>query len=270
MKKHSHQINRKSPEYKLWRANVYASDSWTCVLCSKKAKRIEAHHIYPVRDYPEKALDPSNGVTLCFACHRVIFGKEHLLVDYFAALKANRVNSVKVSTSKTGNRENTEPSLGRNALEGVTTRSRVFKIEQFISRQVQCVICKKSLMRHYYRTQRSKIFFCSRECRGVWCGKTIGGNNRKEVAKRQCGFCKKNLKPTPSSKHRVKKFCDNSCQAKYLWRVQGRKKPKILNGRWTIKYTSCVGCGTKAKPHYGKGSCMTCYNKSYNARVKRQ
>ena len=262
-------VNRKTPEYKLWRAKVYALGGWKCCVCSSK-KDLEAHHIYTVRKYPEKALEEQNGVPLCRRCHNLINGKEDQLVKFFTDLRANGVNSVKTHDVKKDIMDNTEPTREGDLAKGVTTRNRVFKIEQFIDKQVPCVICSKLLMRHYHRVQRSKIFFCSRKCRGKWIGKKAIEWNRKTLKKGSCLFCKKELIPTPSSKHRNKKFCGNSCHSKYMWRVQKRKPTSYLEGRWTAKFDSCVVCGTKEKRHYGNGRCMTCYNKNYNARFIRQ
>lgn len=263
-------ISRKTVVYKMWRANVYASDYWKCIVCSSK-KRIEAHHILPVRTHPELALDENNGVTLCFSCHRLIAGKEQEVAKILTELKANRVNSVKSHTSTEGYMANTEPSQSGNRLEGVTTRNRVFRIEQFIKKQVECSWCKKMLYRHFYRVQRSKNFFCSSTCKGKWSkGKRSGKDNHmwKPVKERKCISCKEVMLPTPSSIHRDKKFCSNSCHTKYLWKI-GTLKGKILD-KWSKKFDQCIQCQTVEKPHYGNGLCMTCFNKSYNARNKRQ
>jgi len=259
-------INRQSPEYKLWRANVYARDGWICRYCNTKAKRIEAHHIKPVRDYPKLALKMNNGITLCKKCHRTINGKEHLLAEYFTALIENGVNSVE-TLNDCMIEDNTEPSLNRNDQEGVTTRKRVFRIEQFYNKQVKCVICKKQMERHYHRVQKAKRFFCGNECRGKWMKGRVSGNKRVPKVQK-CQFCKKNIKLTPSDKHRTKKFCNNSCQMKYQWRVTKRNPLDILKGRWTKMYKKCIECGTKEKPHYGKGKCMTCYNRDYNSKQR--
>jgi len=251
---------RKKPEYKLWRAKIYARDKWCCQLCSSK-ERIEAHHILTLKKYPEKALDLDNGITLCFKCHRTIFGKEELFATTFKALIENGVNSVETLTMLVS-KDNTEPSFGGNSEEGVTTRRRVFILEQFINKQVKCKVCKKDLIRHYYRWKKSKIFLCGNKCRSEWKRTFTGEKNYsyKPALKQKCQWCGKQT-TTPSDKRRVKKFCNNSCQMKSSHK-KGRNI-NILKGRWTKKHNSCTKCKSSESKHYGKGLCMTCYNKNY-------
>lgn len=258
-------VGRKDPVYKMWRAKIYASDGWKCVVCSSK-ERIEAHHILPIRKYPKLILDESNGVTLCFKCHRLVYGKEEQLAKILTELKANRVNSVKSLTDEVG-KANTEPSQTGNGLEGVTTRDRVFRIEQFVTQKVKCGWCKKHLERHYYRVKRSKNFFCSNECRNKWMvGKPP--SNKRLINKRWCEFCKKEMQPTPSDPHRLKRYCSNSCHTKWMWSKKAYTRKSYLNGQWSKKYASCVNCQTTTVKHMGGGRCMTCYNKQYNAQLK--
>lgn len=256
---------RQKPDYKLWRANVYQRDKWRCKICKNK-KRIEAHHIYPLRLHYKKRLELDNGITLCFRCHRLIFGKELLTADWLRSLiNKNDANSVELQE------DNTEPSRGGNSSEGVTTRFRRYRIEQFINKQVKCVGCGKMLIRHYYRVNRSKKFLCSEKCRSRWQKTRFKGSKNpmwKPIKKTRCRFCKKWMLPTKSSPHRRKLFCDNSCQSKYLWRITKRKPNDILRGRWAKIHKCCKECGIKEKPHYGKGLCMTCYNAQYNASNK--
>ena len=57
-----------SNEYKEWRTNVYTRDGYKCIYCSSKEK-INAHHIFSWKYYPEKRYDLNNGITLCEKCH---------------------------------------------------------------------------------------------------------------------------------------------------------------------------------------------------------
>ena len=52
-----------------FRERVIARDGYKCRLCGSNIK-IEAHHIFPRRDYPEWAGDINNGITLCEKCHQ--------------------------------------------------------------------------------------------------------------------------------------------------------------------------------------------------------
>lgn len=71
-----------------WRLAVYTTTEWrrtsslvrrrdnsVCRLCGD-AKRLELHHIERVCDAPLLVFDPNNIVTLCYACHKRIRGKE--------------------------------------------------------------------------------------------------------------------------------------------------------------------------------------------------
>lgn len=253
-----------SEEYIKWRYEVYRNDNYTCQICGAKGKRIEAHHIKKFSDFPELRFDIKNGITLCFNCHRQICGKEKLVEKYFLGLKENGVNSVKLPK-----RENTEPSRRGDLPEGVTTRNQVFDIKQFIKKRVKCKGCGKIIYRHYYRVQKNKNgFVCSDKCRGIWFSKLYNSSKnplRKKIKPQKCLYCGKYTN-TPSDRSRKKKYCNNSCQVKYERKKGLRVNKPYLNGKWTKKTEHCLSCKTKNKQHYGKGLCMTCYNKQYNQR----
>ena len=60
-------------EYRRWRKAVFKRDNYTCQKCGyHKGNIINAHHIKPVKDYPELIFDISNGITLCEKCHQII------------------------------------------------------------------------------------------------------------------------------------------------------------------------------------------------------
>jgi len=74
-------------EYKDWRDAVFERDGYTCQMCNKPSSGdIEAHHIYPWRDYPSKRFDSDNGITLCQGCHRSIKGNELEYVECFLSI----------------------------------------------------------------------------------------------------------------------------------------------------------------------------------------
>ena len=66
--------NRDSVDYKKWRYKVYKRDSFKCVKCGSKEK-LNAHHIFSWRFYPDKRYDVDNGITLCEDCHIKIHQK---------------------------------------------------------------------------------------------------------------------------------------------------------------------------------------------------
>lgn len=51
-----------------WADSVKARDG-KCVECGKE-EDLHAHHIKPKSTHPELSLDPSNGKTLCYRCHK--------------------------------------------------------------------------------------------------------------------------------------------------------------------------------------------------------
>lgn len=63
-----------TPEYKAFRAEVIARASGRCQrnLCRKRGR--EVHHIITVYSDPMKAVDVTNGMYVCKACHK----KEHI------------------------------------------------------------------------------------------------------------------------------------------------------------------------------------------------
>lgn len=60
---------RQSAKFKDWRKLVFERDNYTCQECGKNKCIIHPHHIKLLSEYPEFALDVSNGITLCYTCH---------------------------------------------------------------------------------------------------------------------------------------------------------------------------------------------------------
>lgn len=55
-------------EYKAWRQNVIARAGNACESCARPGHH--CHHIEPLAHNPRRAVDPSNGMYLCVACHK--------------------------------------------------------------------------------------------------------------------------------------------------------------------------------------------------------
>lgn len=240
---------RRTPEYGLWRRKVWHRDEYRCRICGKE-KHIQAHHIFPWRSHSEERYNLDNGITLCRYHHGLVNKKELLAVDFFRAILANGVNSVKLPSGKAG--DNTEPSRERNLAEGVTTRNRDFHIEQFSKKQVKCKFCGKPKMVYYYRTLRSKSFICGKKkCRRMLLGDRLTGENHPRwhpAIINKCLWCGKNTN-TPSDKNRAKKFCNNTCQMAH-WNNQVG---------WSREHKKCVVCDTTETKHKGNGMCQTCH-----------
>lgn len=81
---------RNRPEYKAWRDSVYKRDNFTCQMCKRRGggrrHPLNAHHIKPLSQYPELALVPANGVTLCESCHNSFKGSESQYEAMFFAI----------------------------------------------------------------------------------------------------------------------------------------------------------------------------------------
>jgi len=63
-------------ELKKWRETVYHRDNYTCQKCGNKGGKLHAHHIKEFAKFPDFALDVSNGITVCLACHEEIHGRK--------------------------------------------------------------------------------------------------------------------------------------------------------------------------------------------------
>jgi 5-methylcytosine-specific restriction endonuclease McrA len=65
-------------EYRKWRKAVFERDNFTCQICGRRSVNLEAHHIIPYYIDKERAIDVTNGRTLCRECHRLLsnWGKE--------------------------------------------------------------------------------------------------------------------------------------------------------------------------------------------------
>lgn len=65
----------KTKEHRRWREIVLRRFEYRCARCRRSGvnrEATEAHHIYPVAEYPELRLEIKNGVALCRACHNIV------------------------------------------------------------------------------------------------------------------------------------------------------------------------------------------------------
>jgi transposase len=57
-------------EYQDWRMKVWYRDGRKCADCGERdPRKIQFHHLFPRRDYPDLVMEPLNGRTLCRDCH---------------------------------------------------------------------------------------------------------------------------------------------------------------------------------------------------------
>jgi hypothetical protein len=64
-----HEIQSKQSYVSKWAFNTKILHGWKCVKC-QSTKNIHSHHILPKNKHPEYAELYSNGITLCYDCHR--------------------------------------------------------------------------------------------------------------------------------------------------------------------------------------------------------
>lgn len=83
-------VIRNSKDYAEWRSAVFAADGYSCQMCGQRGGKLAAHHILPFRDCPELRVEVSNGISLCWPCHRKIHMREHEYVARFAGIVALR------------------------------------------------------------------------------------------------------------------------------------------------------------------------------------
>ena len=74
--------------YIKWRNNVLNRDNYTCKLCRKTKDEtiLNVHHIEKYADNEELRTDVSNGITLCYKCHKKVFNREEEFEEYFKQL----------------------------------------------------------------------------------------------------------------------------------------------------------------------------------------
>ena len=69
-------IIRNSPKYRDWRLEVLAKDFYTCQGCLGRGGKLETHHIENFSSNRKLRFETSNGITLCYVCHKK-FHKEY-------------------------------------------------------------------------------------------------------------------------------------------------------------------------------------------------
>ena len=73
-----------SKAYKEWRMYVFTRDKFTCQMCGHNGGNLECHHIFPKAKFPERVIDPTNGITLCYNCHqKIVTGSEMSFTHIF-------------------------------------------------------------------------------------------------------------------------------------------------------------------------------------------
>jgi 5-methylcytosine-specific restriction protein A len=76
------------PVYKDFRKKVLKRDKFQCKMCNAKGKRVRlnVHHIRKWASASYLRYEPSNGITLCYSCHKEVTGKEQHYEQYLYRL----------------------------------------------------------------------------------------------------------------------------------------------------------------------------------------
>jgi 5-methylcytosine-specific restriction endonuclease McrA len=82
--------NRHDPAYKEWRAAVMKRDKHKCQMPDCKARAKQVHHIVRYADSPYLRFVVSNGIALCWVCHRKIKNKEQFYARLFQQIVENK------------------------------------------------------------------------------------------------------------------------------------------------------------------------------------
>lgn len=61
---------RKTKKYQIWRIKVFKRDNYICQKCHQIGGKLEAHHIKSWVNFPKLRFRVSNGLTLCYKCHK--------------------------------------------------------------------------------------------------------------------------------------------------------------------------------------------------------
>lgn len=74
-------------QYRIWRQTILQRDNWICQNCFNSNRRLEIHHIYPYKKFPNLQYIPWNGITLCRDCHKKVKNREIQTINYFLNLQ---------------------------------------------------------------------------------------------------------------------------------------------------------------------------------------
>ena len=204
--------HRKRSKYKgdlaKWRKAIFVRDNYTCQDCGAKGIKIHAHHIKPLADFPDLALDISNGKTVCIPCHEKIHGRKLVspskypknCIDCGAKIGGHsyRCLSCGVSYSHVM-REHRRPKkclqcnkefIPQRASYKYCSPECRKKASRSKSKTVYCCICGQSITRPESLIQKNKTgkWYCSYKCHRARPTNTIS---------LICPICNKEFKVKP-------------------------------------------------------------------------
>ena len=92
---------RCSLDYSRWREQVFKRDDYSCQMCGARGGRLTAHHIKMLSEHSDLALEPWNGITLCWPCHTSIRQKESEYETRFFAITRKAAEPAMAVDNKT-------------------------------------------------------------------------------------------------------------------------------------------------------------------------
>ena len=65
---------RRQKAYQEWRTAVWKRDNFKCQMpnCKRNSRKLNAHHIIPLKENDSLKYDLKNGITLCVECHNMV------------------------------------------------------------------------------------------------------------------------------------------------------------------------------------------------------
>lgn len=86
--------SRNDVGYNNWKRSVLERDENTCQLCglTNEETILNVHHIEKYSENKDLRTNVDNGITLCYKCHLMVFGKEKEYEEYFKAIINNKKN----------------------------------------------------------------------------------------------------------------------------------------------------------------------------------
>lgn len=70
-KEYKDYYHKKDKKYKDWRKLVFERDNYTCQNCKERGCYLEPHHIKGWAKYKLLRYELSNGISLCYECHKL-------------------------------------------------------------------------------------------------------------------------------------------------------------------------------------------------------
>ncbi len=134
----------------VWAQQVITRDKGICQKCGVTGVEMHAHHIKSFIDNEDLRYDLDNGTTLCSQGHWGLH----------SAPTENGVNSVELLPA-CGAGDNTEPSVGENLHEGVTTNGRAYR-----RWEGYCHWCGAFISKRQSQVKGKDHLFCGKSCMG--------------------------------------------------------------------------------------------------------